>query len=498
MNVSSMCDMHTDDIDLDDMIHGRETSMMLSDIEYRHQELLQKQQEDYITDLLLKNYSTPIRISSVIVNSGESISNNALQSYLDATIFQATNFHQLIKQSDILHYRLVGNGLVENMVQTMDTRGTIDMFLHNDNMFSTKYDNNILKTISILDIIPTIQILPVKKFLAKTGTNIGNGEGDGYIQFQWRNILGGGEKFTFDATKGTKTRSSYLLNYTQPLSPWWMMDTSIFKNARQLGNSELLLRGLKSSLRSGFYGNRLNYEFHWENLWRTTRATHQNASDSLLFQAGDDFKSSVCSTISFDSRDNSILASKGSLVKLINELAVGNFFKTTLELSQTTSWFKDNFITASYTFKSGYISNFHPSTKFIHMCDKFHNGGSNDVRGFEIMGLGPKDLHDSVGGDAFLAYGVSVFSRLPIKKWSSSNFRLHWFFNGGRLINNDNQTSIMCMKTLLHQHSLSTGIGLVFHHPIARFELNFTLPISAHSNDIIRKGFQYGIGLSFL
>lgn len=222
------------------------------------------------------------------------------------------------------------------------------------------------------------------------------------------------------------------------------------------------------------------------------------ASSHLLFSAGDDVKHSVVHSITRDTRDNIIAPSSGQMWKFINEVSLGKFWKTNLEYNFTKSWFNRNFITMSSTVKAGYIHNFHAKTYPLHLADKFYNGGSNDVRSFQLMGLGPKDIYDYVGGDTSLSYGLSLFSRLPFKRFYDSNFRLHLFFNGGRLINRNNANTTDTLMQMLSQHSLSTGFGLVFRHPVARFELNFTVPITAHTSDATRKGFQYGIGISFL
>ena len=134
----------------------------------------------------------------------------------------------------------------------------------------------------------------------------------------------------------------------------------------------------------------------------------------------------------------------------------------------------------------------------VHISDKFQSGGPNDIRSFQSMGLGPKDHMNSIGGDAFVSYGVSVFSRLPIEKWSASNFRLHGFIDGGNLIDHNGQALTDCLAALSRQHSTSAGVGIILRHPMARFELNFSVPLTMHSGDDVRKGLQFGVGLSFL
>lgn len=482
---------------LEDRVHNGDNG---KDLITAEEQFLQNQQENYLLDLFQKNKHTPIHVSQVVLNGAEQVRDDVIQSYLSETINKADTFEQLCKYSDWFHYKMVGNGMVESVSQSLDSRGSYPVQISQRDYGNLNFPSSGPETLSVIDVVPIIQLHPIKRFSAKTGTNIGNGEGDGYIQFQLRNMFNAGEKLTFDATKGTKTHSSYLLNYFQPLqSPWWVSDTTVFKNARQLGHCELFLRGIASGIKSGYlHDGAVNHEWRWESLLRSCDVRSDFASSHLLFSAGDDVKHSVVHSITRDTRDNIIAPSSGQMWKFINEVSLGKFWKTNLEYNFTKSWFNRNFITMSSTVKAGYIHNFHAKTYPLHLADKFYNGGSNDVRSFQLMGLGPKDIYDYVGGDTSLSYGLSLFSRLPFKRFYDSNFRLHLFFNGGRLINRNNANITDTLMQMLSQHSLSTGFGLVFRHPVARFELNFTVPITAHTSDATRKGFQYGIGISFL
>lgn len=463
----------------------------------------QVEQLNYVKELFDKNARSPVNVSAVLVSDCHSVRPEVLQKYMDATILQAANFKQLYEQADTLNLKLIQHGLAENVSQSLDSRGSLRLPMINRHYPSLIYRSQDIPTdMSIIDIISRVNIVPIKRFTAKTGTNIGNGEGDGYLQFQLRNMFGGGEQLKLDITKGTKTHSSYLLDYGQPVTPWWMLNSLLIKNSRQVGNNnsiDLLIRGFRTNLRSNFQEKgAMNHELFYEAEWRTSKVSSLTASDTLLFQAGDDIKCSLGHTLAIDNRDNPIAPSRGSLLKLTNELAIGKFWKGQIEVSQNNSWLKDDFLGSCCTLRSGYIQNLSSSRKPINTFDKFHNGGANDIRSFHIMGLGPKDLYDSIGGDAFIAYGVSFFSRLPIKRWSHSNFRLHWFFNGGKLINHNNAPFTNILEQLASEHSTSVGFGILLRHQVARFELNFTLPLTCHSGDALRKGFQYGIGISFL
>ncbi|KAK7220786.1 hypothetical protein V2G26_008789 [Clonostachys chloroleuca] len=147
--------------------------------------------------------------------------------------------------------------------------------------------------------------------------------------------------------------------------------------------------------------------------------------------------------------------------------------------------------------------------------DRFQLGGPNDVRGFKLGGLGPHDGQDSVGGDVFAAGSVNLLLPLPYKG-PESGLRLQVFANGGRLVALKNTTKGQGNGTALDGTalrnglfgalgdlvnglpSMATGVGLVYAHPVARFELNFSLPLALRRGEVGTKGFQLGVGINFL
>ncbi|CCH59432.1 hypothetical protein TBLA_0B06060 [Henningerozyma blattae CBS 6284] len=467
---------------------------------------LQRQIE--LNQYFSRNPTSLIQLNSLTSNN-QTIRPSILRQYVHSTISNAKSFDELYNGLDILNTKLIQHGLVTSIIPNIDTPDGFKLPSAGTSTISTyfptlpqSFSNMGSNQSSIVDLNVNLNITPIKKFLAKTGTNIGNSEGDGYLQFQLRNIFGGGEQLNFNFSKGTKIHSSYNLNYFQPITPDWLFKASLFKNSVQVGAPiDLLSQGIRLSASSNFLSNTktlVNHEFSTDHYLRTTKIRMNSVSDTLLFQAGNDFISKLGYSCTFDSRDHPIVSSRGTLIKLGNEFAPDRFFKTNLEIVKNKSFFRDDFITMACTFKTGYIHNFFPNSKAIHRNDKFQNGGANDIRGFQFMGLGPKDRFDSVGGDAFISYGFSVMNKIPIWKFYDSNFRFHWFVNGGKLINSNGKGLLNTFNDLSKQNSMSVGMGIVFRHPMARFELNFAIPVVTHSGDITRKGFQYGIGLSFL
>jgi outer membrane protein insertion porin family len=70
----------------------------------------------------------------------------------------------------------------------------------------------------------------------------------------------------------------------------------------------------------------------------------------------------------------------------------------------------------------------------------------------------------------------------------------------GTLTNNEVKQGISNAITELGNGlpSMSAGVGLVYAHPVARFELNFSLPLVVRRHEEARKGVSFGIGINFL
>lgn len=136
-----------------------------------------------------------------------------------------------------------------------------------------------------------------------------------------------------------------------------------------------------------------------------------------------------------------------------------------------------------------------------------------DVRGFRLSGLGPREGQDALGGDVYAAGGASLLFPLP-RLGKETPLRFQTFINAGRLLalkdsrqnkdqamsSNDVQSSFAQAVNDLSNGLPSTaaGFGLVYAHPAARFEVNFSLPLVMRKGEEGRKGLSFGVGLSFL
>lgn len=368
------------------------------------------------------------------------------------------------------------------------------------------------------------------RVLLKTGTDLGNAEGSAYGNLLWRNVLGGAETLNLNASLGTRTRSAYQATFETPIlsDPDFRLEIGGIASSTQKSwaSHEEVLRGGWSKLRwMSESGHR--HEFGYNGFWRQMTGLAEHASPTVRADAGDSVKSSVFHSWANDKRDNPLLPSRGYYAKAFNELAgLGplkgdvSFWKSEIEsqgaLPIPIPGIKgDSGISLTTGFRAGLLyplgldSNSRPQLSRVN--DRFVLGGPTDVRGFRLCGLGPHDGADAVGGDVYAAGSANLLFPLP-RVGAEKPLRLQAFVNGGRLLplrtaekstpTNSAEVQDAMTSTLSELGnglpSVAAGFGLVYAHPVARFELNFSLPLVLRKGEEGRKGLQLGIGINFL
>ena len=132
--------------------------------------------------------------------------------------------------------------------------------------------------------------------------------------------------------------------------------------------------------------------------------------------------------------------------------------------------------------------------------DRFSLGGPTDVRGFRLSGLGPHDGNDAVGGDIYAAGSANIFFPIP-RVPRDKPFRFQAFITGGRLLalgKGEKKVGDAMRELGNGWPSMAAGVGLVYAHPVARFELNFSLPVVVRRGEDARKGVSFGVGINML
>jgi len=368
------------------------------------------------------------------------------------------------------------------------------------------------------------------RVLLKTGTDLGNTEGSAYGNLLWRNVLGGAETLNLNASLGTRTRSAYQAAFESPIlsDPDFRFEIGGIASSTQKSwaSHEEVVKGGWSKLR---WLNRSGHrhELGYNGFWRQMTGLAEQASPTVRADAGDSVKSSVFHSWANDQRDNPLLPSRGYYAKTFNELAgLGplkgdvSFWKSEVEtqgaLPIPIPFMKgDSGISFTTGFRAGILYplglDFKSQPQLSRVNDRFFLGGPTDVRGFRLCGLGPHDGADAVGGDVYAAGSANLLFPLP-RVGTGKPLRLQAFVNGGRLLplRTSNQSTptpsgevqdamTSTISVLANEMpSVAAGFGLVYAHPVARFELNFSLPLGLRKGEEGRKGLQLGIGINFL
>ncbi|EAQ84725.1 hypothetical protein CHGG_08739 [Chaetomium globosum CBS 148.51] len=384
----------------------------------------------------------------------------------------------------------------------------------------------------------SIRVKEKSRLVFSAGTDFGNAEGSAYTNAVARNIFGGAETLSVNASAGTRTRSAYNATLSAPVNgnPDLRLSVEALRSMTQkpwASHEEQLTGG---NIRLAWLSeNNDTHALAYSAAWRQLTGLAATASPTVRADAGDTLKSSLTHTFTRDRRDNPMLPQNGYLLRSISELAGWgplngdvSFAKTEVEASGALP-----LTIPGRQGKSGVsiggglrLGLLYPlplaysltgATQPSRINDRFQLGGPTDVRGFKVGGIGPHDGADAVGGDVFAAGSVNALFPLP-RTGPDSPLRLQLFANAGRLVAlntkgtekkgreglaMDSATVFRGVRSAVGEltnglPSLAAGVGLVYAHPVARFELNFSLPLVLRRGEEGRKGLQVGVGINFL
>ncbi|OCK83310.1 outer membrane protein, OMP85 family [Lepidopterella palustris CBS 459.81] len=361
-------------------------------------------------------------------------------------------------------------------------------------------------------------------YTIKTGTEVGHSEGNAFVNVQLRNLFGGAETLNAHGSLGTRTRSAYSVGFDTPIlsNPDFRFEVNgqASSTLKSWASHEEVLKGGNTKFKWTTAGGH-RHEFGYSGTWRQVTGLASNASPTVRGDAGDSYKSSLTHTWTNDKRDYPLMPNRGYLMKTVSEIAgfgplkgdVG-FWKSEAE-TQVALPLGRSGVTFTSSLRGGML---YPLTcgggdipLQSRINDRFQLGGPTDVRGFRLSGLGPRDGPDAVGGDVYAAGRASLLFPLP-KVGADTPLRLQAFVNGGRLLalkgkskesEMDSDAVSNNMKKTIAQlrdglPSCAAGFGLVYAHPVARFEINFSLPLVLRAAEAGRKGLSFGVGVEFL
>ncbi|OCL01671.1 hypothetical protein AOQ84DRAFT_393492 [Glonium stellatum] len=361
------------------------------------------------------------------------------------------------------------------------------------------------------------------RYTIKTGTEVGHSEGNAFVNVQLRNLFGGAESLNAHGSLGTRTRSAYSVGFDAPVlsNPDFRFEVNgqASSTLKSWASHEEVLKGGTTKLKYLTEGGH-RHEVGYSGIWRQVTSLAENASPTVRGDAGDSFKSSISHTWINDRRDYPLLPNRGYLMKTVAEIAGlgplgGDVGFGKLEGETQAAVPLGSGVTFTAGLRGGLLyplslsSGNAPIQSRIN--DRFQLGGPTDVRGFRLSGLGPHDGSDAVGGDIYAAGGASLLFPIP-RVGADTPLRLQAFVNGGRLLalKGKSKEGVMDSKAVASNMrrtiaalkdglpSCAAGLGIVYAHPVARFEINFSLPLVLRAAEAGRKGLSFGVGVEFL
>ncbi|KAF2871846.1 surface antigen-domain-containing protein [Massariosphaeria phaeospora] len=469
----------------------------------------QQKSQERVVELIDDNSTLPVTISSVRILNANRTRRGFLERVVNP-ILSANRSDQYTLQEALKE--------VGNATEKLNRFG---IFKSPISVYFDRPDQTI-PTSSPTDVDVYISAYERGNYTIKTGTEAGASEADAYINAELRNLFGGAETLNAHGSLGTRTRSAYSLALDSPIlsNPDLKFQVNGFASStlKSWASHEEVLRGGTSKL---LYRtkNGHQHEFGYSGIWRQVTGLAEKASPTIRADAGDSFKSSLSHTWINDKRDNPMLPNRGYLLKSVGELAGFGMLQGDVAFgkyeaeSQIALPFGDTGITLTAGLRGGLLyplalgADKTPQNSRIN--DRFQLGGPTSVRGFRLSGLGPHDGSDAVGGDVYAAGGANLLFPIP-KAGKETPLRFQAFVNGGRLVSlkgrdrggGQTDTAANMKRTIASLKddlpSCAAGLGLVYAHPIARFEINFSLPLVMRAREEGRKGLSFGVGIEFL
>ena len=210
-------------------------------------------------------------------------------------------------------------------------------------------------------------------------------------------------------------------------------------------------------------------------------------------------------SVSFDTRNRSILPDKGALHRITAEVALptlGNSLEY-YKIGYKTQWFTLLFEDYVFSLKGdvAYGDSFGDTEGGLPFFENFYAGGPKSVRGYEENTLGPVDsLGRPLGGNLKVVGGAEVILPVPFFK-DVRSMRISGFFDAGNVYGNDEDFDAGELR-------YSVGISGIWLSPFGVVSASIAQPINEQSEDTFDErgrfipadqiqNFQFTFGTSF-
>jgi outer membrane protein insertion porin family len=331
---------------------------------------------------------------------------------------------------------------------------------------------------------------------------LGFSQSDGLIfnaNIVQKNFLGSGKHINF-GFNNSSINTVYSFGYTNPFATVDGISQGFNAFFRQTDTTEANLARFSTDVFGGdiSFGipisevNRINLALGYENtdLKLPSSNTIQRYSD-FVAKEGSSFDTwSITLGWSSDTRDNSILPTRGMSQSVSAEVAVPGGSLQYYKLRYRNKWFHPLSDTFTLALKGnlGY-GDAYGSTDEFPFFKNFYAGGIRSVRGFRTNTLGVREDNQPLGGNFLVAGGAELIFPVPFLKKTLKSFRLSAFADVGNVfdVNQNFDTNLL---------RYSAGVGAVWISPFGAMTVSFAQPFNQQTGDE-EETFQFSLGSTF-
>ena len=294
----------------------------------------------------------------------------------------------------------------------------------------------------------------------------------GDIGIRERNLLGRGQDLLLKTTIAAES-SQIDLQFTEPyfLDRKLAAGVDLFRTTRDLQDeSSFERKSLGAGLRLGFeYSDTLRQRLRYRVSREEVTNVSSTASLAVQEQQGAAVNSELSQILTYDSRDDRFLPTKGFVTRFNTDLAgLGGSVKyLRTNLKATQYYALTDKVIASIGGSAGYIVGLGEDVRIV---DRFFLGGPS-LRGFAVAGAGPRDeaTDDAVGGK--LMYTGSAQLTFPIGLPNEFGIKGRVFSDIGSLSNSEST-----LATITDDKSLraAAGFGISWRSPFGPVVIDFS------------------------
>ena len=294
----------------------------------------------------------------------------------------------------------------------------------------------------------------------------------GDIGIRERNLLGRGQDLLLKTTIAAES-SQIDLQFTEPyfLDRKLAAGVDLFRTTRDLQDeSSFERKSLGAGLRLGFeYSDTLRQRLRYRVSREEVTNVSSTASLAVQEQQGSAVNSELSQILTYDSRDDRFLPTKGFVTRFNTDLAgLGGSVKyLRTNLKATQYYALTDKVIASIGGSAGYIVGLGEDVRIV---DRFFLGGPS-LRGFAVAGAGPRDeaTDDAVGGK--LMYTGSAQLTFPIGLPNEFGIKGRVFSDIGSLSNSEST-----LATITDDKSLraAAGFGISWRSPFGPVVIDFS------------------------